>query len=227
VVCLFVFFFSVHFTEWKRTIFFCVFYTVGWNIPQLGFLRVLQFPSPIQAWIQDFTLGAHFLARDLGIGWGASLPKLLGIRKYRSSFLNQNWLKLYHVRHDASHRRYVHWSMIFYSWRKALLRLQYEELQSKAFACCRKICVILFNAHYPISLRLKEKELIRMFEIVLGRGKWTCLKQNGKEQVKNIHNLTPNAWLSENCDVCFTYLKSSDCQSSNAILFSFFFFSFF
>jgi hypothetical protein len=34
--------------------------------------------------------------------------------------------------------------------------------------------------------------LIRMFEIVLGRGKWTCLKQNGKEQVKNIHNLTPH-----------------------------------
>jgi hypothetical protein len=25
-----------------------------------------------------------------------------------------------------------------------------------------------------------------MFEIVLGRGIWTCLKQNGKEQVKNI-----------------------------------------
>jgi hypothetical protein len=34
----------------------------------------------------------------------------------------------------------------------------------------------LFNAHYPISLRSKEKELIRMFEIVLGRGKWTCLR---------------------------------------------------
>jgi hypothetical protein len=43
--------------------------------------------------------------------------------------------------------------------------------------------VILFNAHYPISLRSKEKELIRMFEIVLGRRKRTCLKQNGKEQV--------------------------------------------
>jgi hypothetical protein len=84
-----------------------------------------------------------------------------------------------------------------------LLRLQYEEQQSKAFACSRKICVILFNAHYPISLRSKEKELIRMFEIVLGRGKWTCLKQNEKEQVKNIHNLTLHAWLSENCDVCF------------------------
>jgi hypothetical protein len=68
----------------------------------------------------------------------------------------------------------------------ALLRLQYEEQQSKSFAGSRKICVILFNAHYPISLRSKEKELIRMFEIVLGRGKWTCLKQNGKEQVKNI-----------------------------------------
>ena len=68
----------------------------------------------------------------------------------------------------------------------ALLRLQYEEQQSKSFACSRKIYVILFNAHYPISLRSKEKELIRMFEIVLGRGKWTCLKQNGKEQVKNI-----------------------------------------
>ena len=53
--------------------------------------------------------------------------------------------------------------------------------------------VILFNAHYPISLRSKEKELIRMFEIVLGRGKWTCLKQNGKEQVKNIYNLMPHA----------------------------------
>jgi hypothetical protein len=75
----------------------------------------------------------------------------------------------------------------------ALLRLQYEEQQSKAFACSRKICVILFNEHYPISLRSKEKVLIRMFEILLGRGKWTCLKQNGKEQVKNIHNLTPLA----------------------------------
>jgi hypothetical protein len=53
--------------------------------------------------------------------------------------------------------------------------------------------VILFNAHYPISIRSKEKELIRMFEIVLGKGKWTCLKQNGKEQVKNTHNLTPQA----------------------------------
>jgi hypothetical protein len=46
--------------------------------------------------------------------------------------------------------------------------------------------VILFNAHYPISLRSKEKELMRVFEIVLGRWKWTYLKQNGKEQVKNI-----------------------------------------
>ena len=110
--------------------------------------------------------------------------KLLGIRKYRTSFLNRNLLKLYHVRHDASHRRYVQWSMIFYSWCKALLRHQHEEQQSKAFACSRKICVILFNAHYPISLCSKEKELIRMFEIVLGRGKWTCLKQ--KEQSVNI-----------------------------------------
>jgi hypothetical protein len=74
-----------------------------------------------------------------------------------------------------------------------LLRLQYAEQQSKAFACSRKLRVILFNAHYPISLRSKEKELIRMFEIVLGRGKWACLKQNGKEQVKNIHTLTPHA----------------------------------
>ena len=81
-------------------------------------------------------------------GGGKASCKLLGIRKYRISFLNRNWLKLYHVRHDASHRRYVQWSMIFYSWRKALLRLQYEEQQSKAFACSRKICVILFNAHY-------------------------------------------------------------------------------
>jgi hypothetical protein len=38
-----------------------------------------------------------------------------------------------------------------------------------------------------------KRELIRMFEIVLGRGKWTSLKQKGKEQVKNIHNLTPLA----------------------------------
>jgi hypothetical protein len=66
----------------------------------------------------------------------------------------------------ASHRRYVQWSMIFYSWRKTFLRLQYEEQQSKAFACSRKICSILLNAHYPISVRSKEKELIRMFEIV-------------------------------------------------------------
>jgi hypothetical protein len=70
------------------------------------------------------------------------------------------------------------------------VRPPHEEQQSKAFACSRKICVILFNAHYPISVRSKEKELIRMFEIVLGRGKWTCLKQNGNEQVTNIHNLT-------------------------------------
>jgi hypothetical protein len=33
--------------------------------------------------------------------------------------------------------------MIVYSWRKALLRLQYEEQQSKAFACSRKINLIL------------------------------------------------------------------------------------
>jgi len=51
-------------------------------------------------------------------------------------------------------------------------------------------CTLLYIA---ISLRSKEKELIHMFEIVLGRGKWTCLKHNGKEQVKNIHNLTPIA----------------------------------
>jgi hypothetical protein len=48
-------------------------------------------------------------------------------------------------------------------------------------------------SHYPISLRSKEKELIRMFEMVLGRGKWTCLKQKGKVQVENIQNLTPHA----------------------------------
>ena len=148
-----------------------------------------------------------------------------------TSFLNWNGLKLYHVRHDASHQRYVQWSMIFYSWRKALLRLQYEEQQSKAFACSRKICVILFNAHYPISLCSKEKELIRMFEIVLGTGKWTCLKQNEKEQVKNIHNLTPHAWLkvtfrklwrmqcrdeSKEQSGNITYLTSSHCHSSHA-----------
>ena len=178
-----------------------------------------------------YVRGTHFLARGLGTGGGTggpSSPKLLGIRKYRTSSLNRNWLKLYHVRHGASHRRYGQWSMMFYSWRKALLRLQYEEQQSNAFACSREICVILFNAHYPISLCSTEKELIRMLEIVIGRGKWTCLKQNGKEQVKNIHNLRPHAWLSENCDVCFTYLTSSDCQSSHAIHFSFSFsFSFF
>jgi hypothetical protein len=116
-----------------------------------------------QAQIQDFTLGGALLGEGSG--------KLLGIRKYKTSFLNRNWLTLYHVRHDASQRRYVQWSMIFYSWRKALLRFQYEEQKWEAFACSRKICVILFNAHYPISLRSKEKELIRMFEIVLGRGK--------------------------------------------------------
>jgi hypothetical protein len=32
-----------------------------------------------------------------------------------------------------------------------------------------------------------------MFEIVLAKGKWKCLEQNGKEQVKNIHNLTLHA----------------------------------
>jgi hypothetical protein len=32
--------------------------------------------------------------------------------------------------------------------------------------------VNFFNAHYSISLRSKEKELIRMFEIVLVRVKW-------------------------------------------------------
>ena len=55
----------------------------------------------------------------------------------------------------------------------------------------------------PYIPSFKRERTIRMFEIVLGRGKWTCLKQNGKEQVKNIHNLMPHAWLSENCDVCF------------------------
>ena len=143
----------------------------------------------------------HFLVRGLrsakvpsgsrAAPGGQSLRKLMGIRKFMTTFLNRNWLKLYHVRHDASYWRCVQWSMIFYLWRKALLQLQYEEQKSKAFACSRKICVILFNAHYPISLRSKEKELIRMFEIVLWRGKWTYLIQNGKEQVKNIHNLTP------------------------------------
>jgi hypothetical protein len=148
-----------------------------------------------QARIQDFTLGGALLGEGSGYrvcpqriqrgvrcgNRGPSPHKLLGIRNYRTSFLNRNWLKLYHVRHDASHRMYVQWSMIFYSWRKALLRFQYGEQQSKAFAYSRKICVILLNAHYPISLRSKEKELIRMFEIVLGRGKWTCLKQNEKK----------------------------------------------
>ena len=138
-----------------------------------------------QPLIQDFTLGEGALlgdgsgalgpqgnARWVDQGRGEDPRKLLGIRKYWTSFLNRNWLKLYHVtvRHDASHLRYVQWSMIFYSWRKALLRCQYEEQQSKAFACSRKIGVILYNAHYPISLRSKEKELIRMFEMVLGRG---------------------------------------------------------
>ena len=80
-----------------------------------------------------------------------------------------------------------------------MLRLQYEEQKSEAFACSRKICVILFNAHYPISLHSKEKELIRMFEIVLGRGKWTEWKRTGE----NYSQLTPHAWLSENRDVCF------------------------
>ena len=111
--------------------------------------------------------GRHFLARGLGplgypcgsrtvpaggwVGLGEEAPlKVLRILKYRTSFLNRNWLKLYHVRHDASHRRYVQWSMIFYSWCKALLRLQYEEQQSNAFACSWKICVILFNAHYQV-----------------------------------------------------------------------------
>ena len=52
-----------------------------------------------QAQIQDFTLGGALLGEGSG--------KLLGIRKYKTSFLNRNWLKLYHVRHDASHWRYV------------------------------------------------------------------------------------------------------------------------
>ena len=65
--------------------------------------------------------------------------------------------------------------------------------------------MILFNAHYPISLRSKRKELIRIFEIVLGSGKWTCLKQNGKEQVKNIHNLTPHA-CTHILKKCFLFL---------------------
>jgi hypothetical protein len=53
-----------------------------------------------------------------------------------------------------------------------LIRLQYEEQQSKAFACSRKICVILFNAHYPISLRSKEKELIRILEMDMSQTEW-------------------------------------------------------
>ena len=54
----------------------------------------------IQARIQDFTLGGGGGAHAL---LGERSGKLLGIRKYRTSFLNRNWLKLYHVRHDASH----------------------------------------------------------------------------------------------------------------------------
>ena len=83
-----------------------------------------------------------------------------------------------------------------------MLRLQYEEQKSEAFACSKKICVILFNPHYPISLRSKEKELIRMFEIVLGRGKWTTQTER-KRTGEKYSLLTPHAWLSENRDVCF------------------------
>ena len=62
-----------------------------------------------QAQIQDFTLGGALLGEWSGDrvqgsarwGTGGKAPsKLLRIRKYRTSFLNWNWLKLYHVRHD-------------------------------------------------------------------------------------------------------------------------------
>ena len=74
-----------------------------------------------------------------------------------------------------------------------MLRPQYEEQKSEAFACSRKICVILFNAHYPISLCSKEKELIRMFEIVLGRGKWTLTQTEWKRTGDTYSQLTPHA----------------------------------
>ena len=132
------------------------------------------------------------------------------------------------MRHDASHRRYQHWSMIFYSRRKALLRPQYEEQQWKAFVCSRKICVILFNAHYPISLRSKEKELIRMFEIVIRKGEMdmsqTEWKRTGEKYSQlnaacmTVRKLWRLQWRDESKEqsVNITYLTSSDCQSSHA-----------
>jgi hypothetical protein len=125
-----------------------------------------------------------------GAGGGAMRNplRLLGIRKYRTSFLNRNWLKctmcgmMLHIEGTYNEVWYfTHDVRPCYDFN--------EEQKSEAFACFRKIGVILFNAHYPISLRSKEKELICVFEIVLGRGKWTYLKQNGKEQVKNILGL--------------------------------------
>jgi hypothetical protein len=150
---------------------------------------------------------AHFLARGQHLGplWdqgsaryggGAAVRrprKLLGIRKYRTSFLNRNWLKLYHVRHDASHRRHVQWSMIFYSWRKVLLRLQYEEQKSEAFSCSRKICVILFKRERTNSCVWNS---IRKGKMDISQTEW---KRTGEKYSQ----LTLHAWLSENRDVCF------------------------
>jgi len=150
-----------------------------------------------------YVRGTHFLARGQRLGPLRSPRKLLGIRKYRTFFLNRNWLKLYHVRHDASHRRYVQWSMIFYSRRKALLRLQYEEQKSKAFACSRKICVILFNANYPISLRSKEKKTNSYVWNSITKGETDISQTEWKRTGEKYSQFTPHAWLSENCDVCF------------------------
>ena len=56
-----------------------------------------------------------YSGRNISLGTDhLTCRKLLGIWKNRTSFLNRNWLKLYHVRHDASHRRYVQWSILIY-----------------------------------------------------------------------------------------------------------------
>ena len=79
------------------------------NFNRQYFIKLDKIQKDIQARIHDFTLGGALLGEWSGDrvqgsarwGTGGKAPsKLLRIRKYRTSFLNWNWLKLYHVRHD-------------------------------------------------------------------------------------------------------------------------------
>jgi hypothetical protein len=113
-------------TSWKRLMYVCwTRYSVEIIVEKINiYIHIYQ------ARIQDSTQGGALLASGSraapgGKGGPVRPMKLLRIRKYRTFFLNRNWLKLYHVRHDAS-MKYD----ILLMTRKALLRLQYEEQQS-------------------------------------------------------------------------------------------------